>query len=62
MGDISEVWQCIIFISAGENAISPLTVGRKNWLFSDFPAGATGSATVYSTVEIAKARELNIYK
>lgn len=47
---------------AGENAIRPFTVGRKNWLFSDSPAGATASATVYSIVEMAKAHELNIYE
>lgn len=35
---------------------------RKNWLFSDSPAGATASATVYSIVEMAKAHELNIYE
>ena len=36
----------------------------KNWLllFSDSPAGATASATIYSIIEIAKAHDLNIYE
>ena len=45
-----------------ENAIRPFTVGRKNWLFSATPKGATASALVYTMVEMAKANELNIYK
>ena len=45
-----------------ENAIRPFTVGRKNWLFSASPKGATASAIVYTMVEMAKANELNTYK
>jgi hypothetical protein len=30
-------------------------IGRKNWLFSDTPKGATASAQFYSLVETAKA-------
>ena len=37
-----------------ENAIRPLTLGRKNWLFCDTPKGAEASAVVYSMVESAK--------
>ena len=29
-------------------------IGRKNWLFSDTPRGATASAQLYSQVETAK--------
>ena len=54
--------RCSFSNNASENAIRPFTVGRKNWLFSDSPAGATASATVYSIVEMAKAHELNIYE
>ncbi len=54
--------RCSFANNASENAIRPFTVGRKNWLFSDSPAGATASATVYSIVEMAKAHELNIYE
>ncbi|HEX5739352.1 MAG TPA: IS66 family transposase [Hydrogenophaga sp.] len=38
-----------------ENAIRPFVIGRKNWLFSDTPKGATASAQIYSLVETAKA-------
>lgn len=38
-----------------ENAIRPFVVGRKNWLFSNTPAGAHASALIYSLVETAKA-------
>lgn len=54
--------RCSFSNNASENAIRPFTVGRKNWLFSDSPAGATASATIYSIVEIAKAHDLNIYE
>ena len=38
-----------------KNAIRPLTVGRRNWLFADTPDGALGSAIYYSLIESAKA-------
>lgn len=38
-----------------ERAIRPFVIGRKNWLFSDTPKGATASAQLYSLVEAAKA-------
>jgi transposase len=38
-----------------ENALRPFVVGRKAWLFSDTPAGATASARLYGLVETAKA-------
>lgn len=41
-----------------ENQICPFTVGRKNRLFSDTPAGAKASAVIYSIVETAKANSL----
>ena len=44
-----------------ENAIRPFAVGRKNWLFSGSPRGATGSATLYSLIETAKANGLEPY-
>ena len=45
----------------GENAIRPFCLGRKNWLFSDTPAGAEASARLYSLVETAKANGLEPY-
>lgn len=43
-----------------ENAIRPLVVGRKNWLFSDTPEGAQASAIAYTFIETAKANRLNV--
>ncbi len=41
--------------NAAERAIRPFVIGRKNWLFSSTPKGATASAHLYSLVETAKA-------
>lgn len=41
--------------NAAERAIRPFVIGRKNWLFSATPNGATASAHLYSLVETAKA-------
>lgn len=41
--------------NTAERAIRPFVIGRKNWLFSDTPKGATASAQLYSLVETAKA-------
>jgi Cu+-exporting ATPase len=38
-----------------ENAIRPFVLGRKNWLFSGSPRGATASAALFSIIETAKA-------
>ena len=42
-----------------ENAIRPIVVGRKNWLFCDTQAGANASVIVYTVLETAKANNLN---
>jgi len=42
-----------------ENAIRPIVVGRKNWLFCDTPAGANASVIVFTLLETAKANSLN---
>jgi transposase len=44
-----------------ENAIRPFVLGRKAWLFADTPAGADGSARLYSLIETAKANGLEPY-
>lgn len=53
--------RCALSNNAAENAIRPFTVGRKNWLFSDTPKGASASAAIYSIVETAKANDLNVF-
>ncbi|MCK5165430.1 MAG: IS66 family transposase [Desulfobacula sp.] len=44
-----------------ENAIRPFVIGRKNWLFSFTPEGASASACIYSLIETAKANGLEPY-
>jgi transposase len=44
--------------NAVERAIRPFVIGRRNWMFSDTPSGATASARLYSLVETAKANGL----
>jgi len=53
---------CSISNNLAENSIRPFTVGRRNWLFSGSPMGASSSAAVYSIVETAKANGLSPYK
>ncbi len=43
-----------------ENAIRPLVVGRKNWLFSTSQKGASASAIIYSLAATATANGLNV--
>lgn len=50
---------CSISNNLSENSIRPFTIGRKNWLFSGSPKGATASAGVYTLIETAKANGLN---
>ncbi|WP_122598094.1 IS66 family transposase [Pseudomonas viridiflava] len=47
--------------NTAERAIRPFVIGRKNWLFSDTPKGATASAQLYSLVETAKANGQESY-
>jgi transposase len=44
-----------------ENAIRPLVIGRKAWLFADTPKGAHASAIYYGLIETAKANGLEPY-
>jgi len=41
-----------------ENAIRPLAVGRRAWLFADTPDGARASAAFFTLIETAKANGL----
>jgi len=42
-----------------ENAIRPIVVGRKNWLFCDTQAGANASTIIFTVLETAKSNKLN---
>ena len=48
--------------NACERAIRPFVIGRRNWLFSDTPAGAHASASLYSLIETAKANGHEPYR
>ena len=45
-----------------ERSIKPFVMGRKNWLFSNTPAGAQSSAVIYSLIETAKENDLYPYR
>lgn len=45
-----------------ERAIKPFVIGRKNFLFSKSPKGATASGIAYSIIETAKANNLIAFK
>ena len=44
-----------------ERSIKPFVIGRKNFLFSNTPRGARGSAIIYSIIETAKENQLKPY-
>jgi transposase len=53
---------CSLSNNLAENSIRPFTIGRKNWLFSGSPKGATASAAIYSLIETCKANGVKEYK
>lgn len=54
--------RCSLSNNLSENSIRPVTLGRKNWLFSDTPDGASANALYLTIVEMAKAYNLNLYE
>lgn len=53
---------CSISNNWSENSIRPVTVGRKNWLFSSSVDGAEASMNIYTIIEMAKLHGLNRQK
>lgn len=45
-----------------ENAIRPVALGRKNWLFAGSPEGASRMAIIYSLVATCKLNGINPYE
>ena len=45
-----------------ERAIKPFVIGRKNWLFSNTPTGASSSSIIYSLIETAKENSLDPFR
>lgn len=54
--------RCSFSNNLSENSIRPVTVGRKNWLFSDTSEGAQANTLYLTVVEMAKAYGLDLYK
>ena len=54
--------RCSISNNWSENSVRPLTVGRKNWLFSSSVDGANASMGIYTIVEMANLYGLSRYK
>ncbi|MGN6713917.1 IS66 family transposase [Anaerocolumna jejuensis] len=54
--------RCSLSNNLSGNFIRPVTVGRKNWLFSDTPYGAAANLLYLTIVEMAKAYGLNLYE
>ena len=52
---------CSFSNNTSERSCKAFVTGRKNWLFSDTPNGASASASVYSIVETAKANDVDVY-
>jgi transposase len=42
-----------------ERSVKPYVIGRKNWLFSNTPAGARTTAMLYSIIETAKENQID---
>lgn len=53
--------RCSFSNNFSENAVRPITVGRKNWLFSDSQDGAEASMICYTIIEMAKTYNLKIH-
>lgn len=53
--------RCSLSNNPSENSIRPVTLGRKNWLFSDTQDGANASMVVYTMVEMAKTHSIHPY-
>lgn len=62
-GNNGKLKKAITYINnyLSENVICPVTVGRKNWLFSDTAEGAKANALYLTIVEMAKTYNLNLY-
>lgn len=54
--------RCSLSNNLSENSICPVTVGWKNWLFSDTPEGATANLLYLTIIEMAKAYDINLYE
>lgn len=54
--------RCSLSNNMSENSLRLVTLGRKNWLFSDSQDGANANMLVYTMVEMAKAHDIHPYR
>lgn len=54
--------RCSLSNNWSENSVRPVTLGRKNWLFSTSVDGANASMGIYTIIEMAKLYGLSRYK
>lgn len=54
--------RCSLSNNLSENSVRPVTVGRRNWLFSTSVEGANASMGIYTIVEMANLYGLSRYK
>lgn len=59
---VLEDGRLVLSNNSAERHIRPLTIGRKNFLFSTSEAGAEANAMAYTIIETAKANGLNPYR
>lgn len=59
---VLEDGRLVLSNNSAERHIRPLTIGRKNFLFSTSEAGAEANAMAYTMIETAKANGLNPYR
>ena len=45
-----------------ERLMSPITIGRKNWMFTGSDRGGMAAATIYSLIETCKLNKINPYE
>ena len=48
--------------NTAENAIRPLALGRKNWLFTGSPQGGKAAATIMSLTQTCRAVGINAWE
>jgi hypothetical protein len=53
---------CSLSNNLSENSIRPVVLGRKNWLFSDTPDGASASMKIFSMIGTTKANGIDPLK
>ena len=53
---------CSLSNNLSENAIRPVVMGRKNWLFSESQDGADATVKYFSIIETAKANGIDVKK